>query len=215
MWESINNAWASWLEVAIPLVNFWPDTKETNKASFFEVNDVFTVSCTTFSVNHNWIPEIMFLRLLLSSHNLFKNSALIIFWGSVKMQVLGGNWNWTNKWDVLNFFFSNNTWVLLKTMQHWIKEGTMVANNSWTVLPIIIWHPVFPKELFITHFGSFVINPWASTGCPHNISAWEIKVDPDHPSSDTSDRLSHILSINRCSCPCWSEEKHEKSTRQF
>jgi len=116
MRKSINNTGATWLEVTIPFVNFWPNTKETNETSFFEVNQVFSVGSSSFSMNHNWIPHGVNFRLLLSVYDLFNQSNLVVFWGSIKMQVLRGNRNWTDTWDVFNFLFSNNAWVLLKSV---------------------------------------------------------------------------------------------------
>jgi len=55
MWKSINNTRASWLEAAIPFVNFWPNAQEAYEATLLEVDNVFTIGGSTFSVNYDWV----------------------------------------------------------------------------------------------------------------------------------------------------------------
>jgi hypothetical protein len=71
MRKSIDYAGASWLEVAIPFVNLRPDTQETYKTTFFEINQVFAICSAAFGVNYDWIPKVMSFRLNLSAYDLF------------------------------------------------------------------------------------------------------------------------------------------------
>ena len=53
MWKSINNTRASWLEVAIPFVNFWPNTKEAYETTLLEVDNVFAIVVSLVYYKYN------------------------------------------------------------------------------------------------------------------------------------------------------------------
>ena len=85
MGKTIDNSWTPRLEIAIPLMNLWPDRQETNECSFLKLNNVLSVSSATLSMDYNRVPKVVLFRLFLSLDNLFQNTALVIFWRPIQM----------------------------------------------------------------------------------------------------------------------------------
>lgn len=71
MRKTIYDTWTTRLKVTVPFVNLWPNTQEAYKTSFLKVNQVFSIGGSTFSVNNDWVPELINLWFFLSVHNLF------------------------------------------------------------------------------------------------------------------------------------------------